>query len=156
MPPGGEVGLSRADVVKSPGLYEGAVALRDLSPEARWDTHIKAPRWNHRTLWDQRARRHNRAFANARMAEQNSSHADETMIFNDTAMDNCPVSHRHPLADDRGRAAIRVQNRSVLNIAVGPDPYDFNITAKNTLEPHTCILSHFNVADHVRTLRNEC
>jgi hypothetical protein len=85
------------------------------------------------------------------MIHYNSAHADENMIVQPAAMNDCIVPDAAPVADHRFCLLVSaVNDGAVLYVHRIADPYAVDVSADHGIEPHAAVVAQHYISDDRR------
>ena len=80
--------------------------------------------------------------------EQDAAHADQALVLDGAAMQDHPVPHADPPADDARHVVVHVHDGAVLQIGLGADHDGRHVAAQHRAVPDARVLAERHVAHH--------
>ena len=129
-----------------------ALFLRHFAANLGGDTHRDHSGGHFHAFGNQSARRNDSSAADMGVIQYCGSDADQAFVFNDAAMQNNSMAHRHAIADRERKSDVGVQHAIILNTHLVAHANRSRIAAQSSARPNARTLANNDVANDLGRL----
>ncbi len=142
--------------IAAPGVLDSADEFGiDSADDAAGHAQHQRPGWNLHVFRHDGPRADYAAPAHPSPIEHDGAHPDQGILLDLAAVQDGPMSDADPGADQAGHALVDVHHAVVLDVALAPENDGRQITAQDRVVPDAGFGLEGNVADQLRSGRDE-